>query len=138
MGFVSISVLFSRASAGRIVLDALQLRLSPSPTVSNLYLLPDDENAQIGLFNLMAEKFPVVRLAQWIANTAILKTIATHERAVILDIGMGTGQQMASLLTLAQEQQTALKAITIIGIEPSENSFAKARQRFETAVAEWP
>jgi hypothetical protein len=119
-----------------LFLDALQLRLSPSPTVSNLYLLPDDENAQISLFNLMAEQFPVVRLAQWIANTAILDAIGTSERAVILDMGMGTGQQMASLLNLARERNLPLKAVTIIGIEPSENSFVKARERFESIA--WP
>jgi hypothetical protein len=112
--------------------NALAKRVSePSAESQNLYL-QGDEGQQIKMFNFMAEKFPVVKAAQEIANQVLISQLKTNQQIrslTILDIGIGTGQQMISLLEkLYQEKEFALP-ITIIGIEPAADSLELAQQR---------
>ena len=97
----------------------------------NLYLVPD-EGQQIRLFNFMVEKFPVIHLSQEIANHIFLTQLAGETGAVILDIGIGNGQQMARLIQEALRQYPQLKQLNILGIEPSLASLQKAEARFAT------
>jgi hypothetical protein len=90
-----------------------------------------DQGQQIRLFNLMAAKFPVVRQAQDIANTLLMDAVAEEERFVLLDIGMGTGQQADNLLTRMLERRLPVREVLLIGVEPSGESLATARQRFQ-------
>jgi len=95
-----------------------------------------DEGQQIRMFNLMAEKFPVVRFAQDIANHIFLSHIAGETGFTILDIGLGTGQQTAGLARQAVKRFPQIKQISILGIEPSIESMQKAEARFQELATE--
>lgn len=116
-----------------LFINALRSRLNHA-MVENLYLVPD-EGQQIRMFNIMAEKFPVVRSAQEIANGLFVSRLTGSQAFTILDIGIGTGQQMAGLVQKARDSLSALQTIRIIGIEPSADSLGKARERFRELSA---
>lgn len=118
-----------------LFLKALQVRLDDSLSVSNLYLVPD-QGQQIRMFNLMAEKFPVVRKAQEIANGLLLDAVPGVEEFVLLDIGMGTGQQAEQMLRLAHARKLPLRRVVLIGIEPSRESLQTAEARFHQLARE--
>ncbi len=116
--------------------DALQTRLAETPhRADNLYLMPDT-GQQIRMFNFMAEKFPVVRVAQGIANQALINKTNRDKHLVLVDIGMGTGQQMAGMLRQLYEKQLYPYKVTLIGIEPSAESMQKAQQALGQLKAE--
>jgi hypothetical protein len=50
---------------------------------------------------------------------------------VILDVGIGTGQQISSLIERLTEQNAPVKQITVLGVEPSAESLGKAELRFQ-------
>lgn len=113
-------------------LNALTHRLNPEQNqVGNLYLMPD-EGQQIKMFNFMAEKFPLVRFSQELVNTAYLAEIQSQEEIILLDIGMGSGQQMVRLLQQVITLSPFTKKMTVIGIEPSLESIATA----ETSISQ--
>lgn len=118
-----------------LFMKAIRSRLDHSQA-ENLYLVPD-EGQQIRMFNFMAEKFPVVRAAQSIANTAFLAQISSETAFSILDIGIGTGQQMATLIQKVISQYPHVKDISVIGIEPSGDSLAKSEARFKELAIEY-
>ena len=111
-----------------LFLKALRSRLNHTET-GNLYLVPD-EGQQMRMFNFMAEKFPVVRVSQEIANSLFVSVIPQDATAVtLLDIGIGTGQQMAALIQQIVQQHPQVKKMTLIGIEPSGDSLKKAEAK---------
>lgn len=118
-----------------LFLKALSARLDPAVTISNLYLMPD-QGQQIRMFNFMAEKFPVVRRAQDIVNAAHLNAVREEEQFTLMDIGIGTGQQAATLIARLVEANAPVKRVDIIGIEPSAESLDVARERFQAVAAE--
>jgi hypothetical protein len=120
-------------------LNALLKRLDPNTSdTGNLYLMPD-EGQQIRMFNFMAEKFPMVRFAQDLVNAAhlaIIQSAGEHE-VIILDIGIGSGQQLARLMQQIAEHNAALKQLTIIGIEPAPDSLTAAESMLSTVAHEY-
>jgi hypothetical protein len=119
--------------------EGLRKRLDPgAEEVGNLYLLPNDTGQQIKMFNLMAEKFPLVRLSQEMINRACLdwagfdragrRTGQNQTEITILDIGIGMGQQIVRMLELAFARKIPLQTITIIGIEPAAASLKLAQE----------
>ncbi len=121
--------------------NALAKRVSePSVESQNLYL-QGDEGQQIKMFNFMAEKFPVVKAAQEIANQVLvsqLKQNHPNQSLTILDIGIGTGQQMISLLETIHRETDFARPITIIGIEPAADSLELAEKRISGLNAQAP
>lgn len=102
---------------------------------TNLYLL-EDAGQQIKMFDLLAKKFPLVSYAQEIANTTFMEHTKDASDVVFLDIGMGTGQQVANLLRAYQTRGLPLKKMTVLGIEPSANSLAEAEQRLQQLASD--
>lgn len=121
----------------RFFLDALSKRLKGDDArVENLYLKPD-QGQQIKMFNLMAQKFPVVRHAQALVNAIFLDVALQEEHLLIFDVGIGTGQQVANLLERAgQENPPAWKRVTVLGIEPSSESIQMAESRLSKVMDE--
>lgn len=113
----------------QLFLEALDSRLNNGSAVTNLYLVPD-AGQQIRMFNFMAQKFPVVRRAQDITNAIYLDNIQREKRFVLLDIGIGTGQQAGTLIEQLVAREATVEEVFVIGIEPSADSMAKAAARF--------
>lgn len=109
-------------------LNALQKRLHHgADQLENLYLLPD-QGQQIQMFDFMAQKFPVVRYGQEIINQAYLKVLQDQTEITLWDIGIGSGQQMARLLTDLFQAGKKPKQVTVIGLDPSAASVAQAEK----------
>jgi len=114
--------------------EGLHKRLDPeAEEVGNLYLLPNDTGQQIRMFNLMAEKFPLVRLSQEMINRACLDWVGMETgqnpaEITILDIGIGMGQQIVRMLDQALTRKFPLQAVTVIGIEPAAESLQQAKE----------
>jgi SAM-dependent methyltransferase len=119
-----------------LFINAIRHRLNHTHA-ENLYLLSDTEQ-QIRMFNLMAEKFPVVRFAQDVTAQIFLARLAREKSVVILDIGMGTGQQVTRLIRQIHALYPQLTEISILGIEPSTHSIQQAKENFKALTDESP
>jgi hypothetical protein len=120
----------------RFFLDALSKKLHGQGTGDeNLYLLPD-QGQQIRMFNLMAQKFPVVKNAQEKVNSVFFNRAQHEEHLLIFDVGLGTGQQVCNLLKHSCQQETRWKRVTVLGIEPSVESLQTAEARLHSTLDE--
>ncbi|WP_304466050.1 GRAS family protein [Vitiosangium sp. GDMCC 1.1324] len=91
----------------------------------NLYLRRF-ELPQIALFNLVAERLPMVNLAGRIANDVMCRLFAGHEEASLLDVGLGMGRQEVALLRTLKARGTALRRLTVVAVEPDGDSLRTA------------
>jgi hypothetical protein len=83
--------------------------------VRNTYL-QDLAIPQIVLFDILANKFPIVLKAQEIINSLLCKHASLHSQIIILDIGIGRGLQMEKLLREI-DRIPHIEKVTLIGIE---------------------
>jgi len=105
--------------SGMIFASALLKRIdADSHAHTNLYL-QDYALPQIELFNLMVNKFPFVKEAGRIANSLLARHLHGHDEAVVMDIGIGSGQQIAALLRHMEETQLLPRKLTVVGVEPA-------------------
>ncbi|WNG51410.1 GRAS family protein [Archangium minus] len=91
----------------------------------NLYLRRF-ELPQISLFNLVAERLPMVGLAGQIANDVLCRLLSGHEEATLLDVGLGTGRQEVALLRTLKASGAAPRRLTVVGVEPDTDSLRRA------------
>lgn len=83
--------------------------------VRNTYL-QDLAIPQIVLFDILANKFPIVQKAQEIINSLLCKHASLHSQITMLDIGIGRGLQMEKLLREI-DRIPHVEKVTLIGIE---------------------
>jgi hypothetical protein len=83
--------------------------------VRNTYL-QDLAVPQIELFDILANKFPIVLKAQEIVNSLLCECVGQHSEITILDIGIGRGLQIEKLLQEI-DKKPWVKKVTLIGIE---------------------
>ncbi|MCX9009722.1 MAG: hypothetical protein OIN66_01250 [Candidatus Methanoperedens sp.] len=92
---------------------------------SNIYLR-EYEVPQIDLFNMLANRVPLVYMSGYIANELLCKFISGREEIVLVDIGIGTGRQEMDLLKLLAERRAAPGKLVLVGIEPQVSSLQRA------------
>jgi hypothetical protein len=83
--------------------------------VRNTYL-QDLAVPQIVLFDILANKFPIVLKAQEIINSLLCEYVSLHNEITILDIGIGRGLQIEKLLREI-DKKPQVEKVTLIGIE---------------------
>ncbi|MFM1963309.1 MAG: hypothetical protein RLZZ172_2154 [Bacteroidota bacterium] len=83
--------------------------------VRNTYL-QDLAVPQIELFDILANKFPIVLKAQEIINSLLCGRVNHHSEITILDIGIGRGLQIEKLLREI-DKLPQVEKVTVIGIE---------------------
>lgn len=101
----------------------------------NLYLRRF-ELPQIVLFNLVAERLPMVALAGRIANDLMCRVFAEHEEATLLDVGLGLGRQEVALLRTLKAEGAALRRLTVVAVEPDTDSLRRAEVALSNAARE--
>ncbi|HYO52398.1 GRAS family protein [Archangium sp.] len=101
----------------------------------NLYLRRF-ELPQISLFNLVAERLPMVGLAGHISNDLMCGLIADHEEATLIDVGLGTGRQEVALLRKLKASGAALRRLTVVGVEPDRDSLRQAEAALSDTARE--
>jgi hypothetical protein len=89
--------------------------------IQNTYL-KEFEIPQILLFDLLTKKFPLVTACQQIAEKVFLEKASGYSEICILDIGIGRGFQMMSLLEALQKVESIQK-VTLIGVEISNDAL---------------
>jgi hypothetical protein len=102
------------------------------PDEPNLYLSRFDV-PQIHLFNRLAREVPLVGLPCAVANRCIARRLAGQAEPTLIDIGIGTGRQMVSLLELLSAASDRPRRVRIIGIEPSGWSLELAQKNVREA-----
>jgi len=117
---------------------ALMKRFTGNSDSEHIYLKKYDI-PQIELFNLLTEKFPLVRMGHECANHLLADFLGKRKRPVLMDIGMGTGKQLCSLLkTLAKTRANKLAHLTIIGMEPFSEALAKGKAQVDELAQSLP
>ncbi|RCW50271.1 GRAS family protein [Paenibacillus prosopidis] len=113
---------------------ALMKRLDPVRNEQmNLYLRKYDV-PQIELFNLLAQKYPLVANASRFANSLLARYVHPGEPVSFLEIGIGTGRQIVSLLQELALQDRRPSSIELFAIEPNEQCLRQAQENVMVAA----
>lgn len=97
------------------------------------------EIPQIRLFELLIQQFPLANLSQQCTNRLLIDALAQHTNPVLMDIGIGTGFQVAAIIEgLAQQPNCCMKHLTVVGIEPFADALTSARQTIERLAETTP
>ena len=70
-----------------------------------------------------------------LAVGAIFETIRNHRAARVLDIGVGSGAQMAELIGLLHEHEHRLRRVEVVGLDFVDEFLERAGQRVADASA---
>ena len=106
-----------------------------SGAVQNTYL-KDFDIPQIVLFDILANRFPLVVEAQQIVSRALLHHSGNSRQVCIIDLGIGRGVQILKLLDQLNEKRTATR-VTVIGIELIGEALDFCGQRIKEASERW-
>lgn len=115
-----------------LFLKAIRDHLQPQTRSHEHLYLQQYEIPQIVLFDLLINQLPFVVMSHGITNRAMVNALKTAEKAVVMDVGIGRGIQIARLIDELAATQTGLKHLTIVGVEP----FAEAIAFAETLIQE--
>ncbi len=97
------------------------------------------EIPQIRLFELLIQQFPLANLSQHCTNTLLIDALAQHSHPVLMDIGIGTGFQVANIIEgLSKKVGSAVQHLTIVGIEPFADAVATAHENVKRVSANAP
>jgi hypothetical protein len=99
----------------------------------NLYLRRY-EHAQINLFSLLASRLPLVPMAGTIANELIAGFVQGQDTFTLLDVGIGVGRQEVALLNALAQAHALPRKLTLVGVEPGEDSLRTAEQTLMAAA----
>ena|GEM_PF-1673107 len=115
-----------------LFLNAIKDHYQPDGTNHGHLYLEKYEIPQIQLFDILINKFPFVATAHAISNSFIAGWVQGKSSVAILDVGIGRGIQMTSLLhELAGIE--GLQKVTVIGIEPFADAIPFATQMITAA-----
>jgi hypothetical protein len=113
---------------------ALGKRLGEVPAEDYHLYLRRFELPQISLFNLLALRLPTVSLAGTIANELLADFIRGHDTVTLLDVGIGNGRQQVALLHSLALADALPRQLTLVGVEPSEDSLRAAQESLTAAA----
>lgn len=90
-------------------------------SITNTYLR-NFEVPQIVLFDILANRFPLVLKAQEIVSNLLLEETKTHQHITLIDLGIGRGLQMKTILE-ALDHYTNIRSVTLVGVEIMEEAL---------------
>jgi hypothetical protein len=76
------------------------------------------ELSQIDLFYTMCSVYPQVPAGHRIANQLLAAELRGHERATLLDVGIGRGLQILALLRGLAAEPGRLRRLDVVGVDP--------------------
>lgn len=118
-----------------IFLKSFQSKLGLRQSVGGNLYLNQFNIKQIDLFDSMA-KLPLVNLVTETANSILMSCLQNQPEACIIEVGIGSGQQMVKLLRSLGESGAPPSFLKIVGIEPDEQSLKRSREAIEQVGAE--
>jgi SAM-dependent methyltransferase len=102
----------------------------------NLYL-HEDELQHMSLYTLLREQVPMISMTHPLANELLRPQVSAQEQAVILDIGIGNGEQLAELIHLCGSRDAAPRRLVVVGLDLSAPSLANAQRNLLAAAERW-
>ena len=120
-----------------LFLDAILDHCEGKEAATGHLYLEQYEIPQIKLFDILINRFPFVSASHAISNKLISGWIDGQSHATVLDIGIGRGIQMVSLIK-ELENNKHLKELTIIGIEPFGDAIIHATKLISQAASSAP
>ncbi len=120
-----------------LYLKAVRDHYEPQSNSYGHIYLQKYEIPQIELFDILLNKFPFVLSGHALVNNKIKELLSSAEYALLIDVGTGRGIQMSRLLESLTENSN-LKELTIIGIEPFEDAIKYAAELIEKTGADLP
>ena len=121
-----------------IVAEALLHRLDRRLLDGKNIYLQRFEVAQIDLFDLLRKAIPVLPQAYAIANQYLVHALRGLESAALLDIGIGKGAQVVTILRALAAEPGALRRLRVVALDPSASNLAEAKSAIEAAVSLMP
>lgn len=112
------------ALISHIMAEALLRRIDRTLVESKNIYLQQFDVSQIDLFYLMGRAYPQVPASHRIANHFLAHELRRHRRAVLLEIGVGKGVQLAALLDRLAQDPGELQALRLATLDPSEDNLA--------------
>jgi len=100
-----------------LFLKALKQHIGTNTIDEHIYL-KKFEIPQIKLFDILIKEFPFVSYSHIICNQLLAEEIRKHEKAILMDVGIGRGLQMVGVIELLKINKGNLKELRIVGIEP--------------------
>lgn len=103
----------------------------------NVYLQSFDV-PQIGMFYDMAEAVPLVKAAHQIANHVQCDAMQGAEEVVLIDLGLGRGDQAIALLHELSRRDPWLTRLTIVGVDPAVDNLRHAAEALSELESSLP
>jgi len=103
----------------------------------NIYLQRFDI-PQIDLFDLLRKAIPVLPQAYAIANQYLVHALRQLESAALLDIGIGKGAQVVTVLRALAASPGSLRRLRVVALDPSASNLAEAKSAIEALTPELP
>ena len=117
---------------------AMRKHISGEQSQEHIYLQRFDI-PQIRLFELLIQQFPLANLSQQCTNTLLIDALAQHTHPVLMDIGIGTGFQVATIIEgLTNKSDCKVVHLTIVGIEPFADALEKAELTINRVATQAP
>lgn len=119
------------AFKARLFAQALIKAVDPVPEdESNIYLR-QYERSHIDLFNLLADSFPLMARTTAAANSVMAELITAAvldgvREITLLDLGIGGGRQIRSLVRMLAERGPMPSSLTVIGVDPMARNLEQA------------
>ncbi|HEY0135784.1 MAG TPA: GRAS family protein, partial [Nannocystis sp.] len=88
--------------------------------------------------DLLRKAIPVLPQAYAIANQHLVHTLRGIRSAALLDIGIGKGAQVVTILRTLGAEPGALRRLRIVALDPSASNLAEAKSAIEAAVSQMP
>jgi hypothetical protein len=118
--------------------EALRFRFSGTrpEEIKNIYL-KDYEIPQIVLFDILANRFPMVLNGQKAVLHALLQQSAGAKHIQLLDLGIGRGLQVGRMLQ-ALAENPAIESVRVVGIEIMKDALDFTTSQFKSLKENLP
>lgn len=114
-----------------IIADAMLRRMDHRLVESKNIYLESFDISQIELFYAMTKGYPQVPKAHDIANQSLSHELAQHERASLVEIGVGRGVQVKGVVERLARAPGKLRDLTVVAIDPDVGNLVASRALLE-------
>lgn len=124
--------LSSDALLAHIIAESLLSRIDRRLVDAKHIYLEKFDISQIEMFYTMTQGYPQVPLAHRAANGYLAHELSQHEDAAMVEIGIGRGAQVASMLSqLGAMPHSKLARLTLHAVDPDPQNLIDARKQID-------
>lgn len=128
----------SDALLSHIVAESLLRRIDRNLLSGRNLYLQSETRAQIDLFSLLQRAIPAVPQGYAIANQYLASAMRPFKRPALLEIGIGKGGQVVSLLRALARDPGEIERVRIIALDPNRTVLTEALAAIDEIRPELP